>query len=350
MNPCTADWSRFVICVVLACGLGACAHQTTSAAPEVIMEEFMIPSRDPGVQLYVRNKRPAGIDSFRPDKVVLLVHGATYPGESAFDLPLDGFSWMDYLARNGYDTYMMDVRGYGRSTRPPEMDHPPADNPPIADTATAAADCGAAVDFILRRRGIPKLDLVGWSWGTMITPLYTTTHGDKINRLVLYAPLWMRERSNPDTSPLGAYRTVTVDQARTRMRVGVPAGKNPQPDGWFDAWAAATFASDPAGSQANPKYLRAPNGVVSDGRKYWNAGGQPLYDPAEIRVPTLLVVAEWDNDTPTYMAHALLPKLVNADPKRLVIIGEGTHFLLIEKNRMQLFKEVQVFLDEAPGT
>ena len=36
--------------------------------------------------------------------------------------------------------------------------------------------------------------------------------------------------------------------------------------------------------------------------------------------------------------------------KRLVMIGEGTHSIMIEKNRMQLFREVQLFLDEpAPG-
>jgi hypothetical protein len=29
-----------------------------------------------------------------------------------------------------------------------------------------------------------------------------------------------------------------------------------------------------------------------------------------------------------------------------VIIGEGTHSVLMEKNRMQLFREVQLFLDE----
>jgi pimeloyl-ACP methyl ester carboxylesterase len=346
MNAWISPWSRFLTAAALAVGLAACAQQPTSAAAGVVMEEFMIPSPDQGVQLYVRNKHPAGMSSFRADNVVLMVHGATYPGETAFDLPLDGFSWMDYLARNGYDTYMVDVRGYGKSTRPAEMQQPARDNPPIADTATAARDCGAAVDFILQRRGIEQLDLLGWSWGTMITPLYTVAHNDKVHRLVLYAPLWMREKANADTSPLGAYRTVTVAQAKSRMKVGIPAGKQALPDAWFDAWADATFATDPVGSQADPKYLRAPNGVVADGRKYWSGGGKSVYDPADIRVPTLLVVAEWDNDTPTYMAHTLLPKLVNADPKRLVIVGEGTHFLLIEKNRMQLFKQVQMFLDE----
>jgi alpha-beta hydrolase superfamily lysophospholipase len=46
------------------------------------------------------------------------------------------------------------------------------------------------------------------------------------------------------------------------------------------------------------------------------------------------------------MAQALFPRLVNAEPKRLVIIGEGTHSVVMEKNRMQLFREVQLFLDE----
>jgi esterase/lipase len=92
--------------------------------------------------------------------------------------------------------------------------------------------------------------------------------------------------------------------------------------------------------------LRAPNGVVQDGREYWSAG-KPLYNPADIRVPTLLILAEWDADTPLYMAQTLFPQLVNAEPKRLVIIGAGTHSIIMEKNRMQLFREVQMFLDEA---
>ena len=120
------------------------------------------------------------------------------------------------------------------------------------------------------------------------------------------------------------------------------------PEAWFNAWADATFETDPAGSKANPKYVRAPNGVVLDGREYWSSG-KPVYEPADIRVPTLLILAEWDADTPTYMAQALFPMLVNASPKRLVIVGEGTHSLIMEQNRTQLFREVQMFLDEGRG-
>src|SRR4051812_33256465 len=93
-------------------------------APRIAMEEFMVPSADAGIQLYVRNKHPEGVQKFPADKILLYVHGATYPSETAFDLRLNGLSWMDYIAQRGYDVYLVDLRGYGKSTRPPEMDHP----------------------------------------------------------------------------------------------------------------------------------------------------------------------------------------------------------------------------------
>jgi pimeloyl-ACP methyl ester carboxylesterase len=312
-----------------------------------VTEEFMIPGADPGVQLYVRNKRPRDLTTFTADNVVLFVHGATYPAETSFDLQLDGLSWMDYIAGRGYDVYLVDVRGYGKSSRPDEMNQPADRNPPIVRTEVAARDYGAAVDFALKRRGVAKVNALGWSWGTAITALYSSQNNAKVNRLVLHAPVWLRQtKSLTDTgAALGAYRTVTVEAAMKRLATGIPAGKKPMPDAWAQEWARATFATDPVGAQGNPRFVRAPNGVVLDSREYWSAG-KPLYDPADIRVPTLLVLAEWDADTPVYMAQALFPKLVNAEPKRLVIIGEGTHGVMMEKNRMQLFREVQLFLDE----
>jgi len=168
-------WLRLVT-IVFAALLGACAHQSGSA--DLVMEEFMVPAVDPGIQLYVRNKRPQGVTSFSPDKILLYVHGATYPSETAFDLQLSGMSWMDYIARHGYDVYLVDLRGYGRSTRPPEMDLPPDQNAPLVRTTTAVKDVGAAVDFILKRRGVSKINLLGWSWGTTIMCSYTTQNND----------------------------------------------------------------------------------------------------------------------------------------------------------------------------
>ena len=78
------------------------------------------------------------------------MHGATYPSETAFDLPIEGASMMDLIAARGYDVYLVDIRGYGRSTRPPEMSQPPEANQPIVSTEVAVRDFGTAVDHVLQ--------------------------------------------------------------------------------------------------------------------------------------------------------------------------------------------------------
>ncbi len=309
-------------------------------------EHLMIDSDTPGIQLYLRNKRPTGLKP-SAGRTLLYVHGATYPSETAFDLPLDGLSWMDYIAAHGWDVWLVDLRGYGRSTRPPEMEQPAEANPPIVTTDVAIRDVAAAVNFILARRGLEKLNLIGWSWGTTIMGGYAAVNTGKVNRLVLYAPVWLRTTPSQIAGggPLGAYRTVAKDAAKKRWLAGVPEEEVAAliPPGWFDQWADATWATDPKSRDSG--MLRAPNGVIQDVRTYWMQG-QSLYDPGEIRVPTLVIHAEWDQDTPLYMAQAVFEKLRRAPYRRWVEIGEGTHSIIMEKNRMQLFREVQLFLDE----
>jgi pimeloyl-ACP methyl ester carboxylesterase len=340
---------------VAALALNGCATQTAANAPSItatansqlVTEEFMVPSGDAAINLYVRNKRLASTTSFNKDNVVLFVHGATYPSETGFDLRLDGLSWMDVLAQQGFDVYMVDIRGYGKSTRPAAMDQPPMQNKPIADTDIAARDYAAAADFVRKRRGVEKINVLGHSWGTAITALYTTRHADKVNRLVLYAPVWLRKTASLTDSggDLGAYRTVTIEAAFKRKNTGVQPGRDPQPKAWFDAWAEATFASDPVGAQANPKYVRAPNGSVLDSRLFWSAG-KPAFDPKLLTVPTLLILAEWDADTPPYMAETLFPLLTNSPNKKLVMLSEGTHGIMNEVKRFSLFNEVARFYQD----
>jgi pimeloyl-ACP methyl ester carboxylesterase len=315
--------------------------------PALVTEHITIPSDTPGIQLYIRNKRPKE-PAMSADRILLYVHGATYPSETAFDLQLDGLSWMDYIAAHGWDVYLVDLRGYGLSTRPAEMDRPAQENAPIVATDVAVRDVATAVEFVRKRRGVEKISLLGWSWGTSIMGAYAAANSDKVKKLVLYAPLWLRNTPSQlgGDGPLGAYRTVLKENAKKRWLAGVPEDKAADliPSGWFEAWAEATWATDPKAKESGQ--LRAPNGVIRDLREYWVAG-KPYYDPANIRVPTLIMHAEWDQDTPTYMATALFGLLKNAPAKRMVEIGEGTHTVIMEKNRMQLFREVQLFLDES---
>jgi pimeloyl-ACP methyl ester carboxylesterase len=327
---------------------------TASAQTQLVSEDIMVKSPDPGIEIFVRNKRPANMTSFRPERTVIYVHGATYPSSTAFDLKLDGVSWMEYIASRGYDVYLLDLRGYGKSTRPDEMSEDPAKNPPIVRGDTAVKDIGTVVDFVLAHRNIPRVDLLGWSWGTALMATYTTQNNAKVERLVLYAPSWIRQtpslvQTGPGPTP--AYRMVSRDSALGRWMTGVPEEKKAAliPAGWFDAWADATWATDPEGAKMNPPVLRAPNGVIQDGLEYTGAG-KAYYDPSKITVPTLLIHAEWDRDTPAYMAQTLFPLLVNSPGKRYVQLAEGTHTIVMEKNRLKLFEAVQSFLDEAGGS
>ena len=338
-------WAVVATALLVVLGL---APTPAPAAEAVVMQEFMVPASDPGIQLYVRNKHQAGMQSFPAERVLVYVHGATYPAETAFDLPVGGVSMMDILAARGWDVWMLDVRGYSRSTRPAEMDQPAAAGKPIVDTAMAARDVGSVVDFVLKQRQVAKVNLMGWSWGTSIMGLYATTHNANIERLVLYAPQWLSTQTVPaNAPPLGSYRAVTRDSARDRWLMGVPDDKKADliPPGVFEAWADATFATDPAGAKQTPPILRAPNGTTQDSRDYWLAGKR-LYEPSNITVPTLLIHAEWDADLPSYQTAAYFAELKNAPYKRWVELGEGTHTVMLEKNRMQFINAVVQFLEE----
>ena len=84
-----------IFCFVALVGY---AGMSSQAEPKLATESYMIPSRDSGIQLHVRNKRPEGMIQFSPEKTLLYVHGTTQAASSTFDLPLDGLSWMDYIA------------------------------------------------------------------------------------------------------------------------------------------------------------------------------------------------------------------------------------------------------------
>jgi pimeloyl-ACP methyl ester carboxylesterase len=312
-----------------------------------VAEDVMIPSGAPGIELYVRNKRAAGGIPVAPGKTLLYVHGTSQAAEATFDLALDGLSWMDYLAERGWDVWLVDLRGYGRSTRPPEMREPAELHPPVCTTDVAVRDFAAAAAFVRKARGVPRLSIMGWSWGTTIVAAYAAEHPELVERLVLYAPVWLRGARPADEKPLGAYQTWTPEAQLANLQTGAPEARRAElmPAAWRALWTEAALATDPEGARRNPPVVRTPAGAPYDSRAYW-ASGRPYYDPGRITAPTLIVHGEWDGLLPLSMAEAIFAKLARVPRKRLVEIGEATHFSMLEKNRLQLFREVQLFLDE----
>jgi hypothetical protein len=120
---------------------------------------------------------------------------------------------------------------------------------------------------------------------------------------------------------LGAYRVVDRAAAKARWLNGVPEDKKTAilPDAWFEAWAGATFAQ----SELGPDRPRAPNGTVQDSREFW-AAGKPVYDPAEIAVPVLIVHGDLDRDCPIDMAQAVFGKLSSAPTRSWFEIRDAT--------------------------
>lgn len=315
----------------------------------IVKEDFRIQSDTPGIELLVRNKRLASIESFSAERTILIVHGATYPIESLFDVALDGFTFLDFLASHGYDVYAVNVRGYGGSTRPPEMEQPADHNPPLVRTETAVRDFGTAVDFILKRKKLSKINVFGMSWGGTIAAAYTSMHNDKVNKLSLVAPQWISSEPIPldPGGQIEAYRFVPTNQMKVRWLSAAPEHKRASllPEGWFEKWSEATFASDPTSKMRTPPSIQATNGPIQDVREYWGAG-KKLYEPRDIKVPVLLVHAEWDIDVPIELAKELFSEITGAPYRRWAEIGEGTHMVMLEKNRLQVFQAVQQFLDE----
>jgi len=343
------DQCRLFFSLVTLVGLLGCAAEHQASGPKIESQSYLIASSDTGIQLFIRNKHAEGMSRFSAERTVIYVNGTTQASEPTFDLPLDGFSWMDYLATRGYDVYLVDLRGYGGSSRPPEMEQPAANNPAIVRTDTAIRDLGSAIDHVLARHQLNGLNVIGWSWGATIAGAYTAAHNDKVRKLVLYAPQWVREGGTVGgPGALGAYQAWTVQQARDRLQLGTPEAKKDElfPPAWFQQWAAAELATDPAGAAMNPAVVRTPNGSLQDMRDYWFAG-KPYWDPAQVTVPTLVVRGEWDGVLPLGETLGVFNALTNAHSKRMVVVGAGSHMMFIERNREQLFREVQLFLDES---
>jgi pimeloyl-ACP methyl ester carboxylesterase len=211
---------------------------------------------------------PARLD--RPPRerpVVVLLPSATLAARGLWDLPFGDHSVMDALARQGYDTFAVELGGYGPSS-PPEDD-------PRGGARSACRDLGIAIERIAELRGTRRMVLVGPSWGAQVAGRFAGEHPELVRGLVLYGFNWRRR------IPALVLREVfgaKALEARTRAvtREGVLSDFRPgdQAEGLPEAFADFMLSQGRS----------VPTGALRD-----FAGELPLVEPERLEMPTLMI-------------------------------------------------------------
>ncbi|HWQ70420.1 MAG TPA: alpha/beta fold hydrolase [Patescibacteria group bacterium] len=353
-------WSRIGLVCRMAVAIIAISASTVAAAEQenaIVKEEFLVQGKDQGVKLFVREKRLANLPKIVKENVILFVHGVPGPGSVMFDLAIPGYSWLEYVAERGFDAFSLDIRGFGRSTRPPEMKESPYQNLPLVRADQVMRDIDVAVDYIRSKRKVDKVNIIGYSIGASWSALYATLHPEKVGKLVMYGAIYGKnstfistfgDPTNPDRPNLemGAYRYLSQKELLDQWDGWI---KPELQDEWrdkevIDAWISALLGSDPTAKQRSPESIQVPNGPYID----WHEihAGRSLFDPARIRASTMIVRGSAEELMTNEAADELLQRLTSAPIKRRLDIGDSTHYAILEKNRLQLYRGVLNFLEE----
>jgi len=305
-------------------------------------------------QIYVREVVLAGTvlrDAVPGDRVVLFIHGAGTPAEVSFDVAYQDYSWMEFLARAGFDVFAMDTTGYGRSTRPAPMNDPcnlsreqqtafvpsliaspcaPSYPHQLTTIASDWNDIGAVVDHIRVLRHVERLNLIAWSLGGPRAGGYASQHPDKVRALVLLAPAYNRagRAEAPEKIPADgpAFNKQSLDDFTSNWdrQVGCP---DQYERGAHDAVWSAMLASDPVGASWGTGVRRAPQTTV------W---GWSTAAVEKMKMPTLMVSGAHDKQVPSERVRDLYADLGSPD-KVFVDLACSSHNAMWEKNHQLLF-------------
>ncbi len=308
--------------VAFGCALATAAVLTaavSSAAQEVVGAENWV--EHDGIRLYVWEKYLGTPSGKRP---VVLAHGSATAGRESFDLQVPGkpsYSLMDFLAREGFDVFALDTRGFGRSTHPEGH----------MTTQEASQDLNAVVDYVLKIRGGRRVNLLGWSWGTQYGGMFVMAHPDKVEKYVSYAQMHL---DSPDL----ARRRARVDAFRKTPYVQIPEA------GWKLRFTSMTPAdvNDPAVVDAYARAAAEVERRTATGPQLDMATLIPMVDPRLIPVPTMIIHGEYDDVADPDGLLPFFRRLPNPY-KRYVIVPDAGHMMHLQKGHRLFQHEVASF-------
>jgi pimeloyl-ACP methyl ester carboxylesterase len=249
--------------------------------------------------------------------LLVLAHGSATGGRESFDLQVPGapsYSLMDMLARQGYDVCALDVRGFGRSTRPEGF----------LTTEQAAQDLNAVVDYLCALRGVERVHLLAWSWGTQYGGQFVMAHPEKVVRYASYAQM------HADSPDLKTRRPrLAVFQRSPYIRI--------TEQGWKLRFNSLTpdAVNDPAVMDAFARAAVAAEEKSPTGPQIDVLTRLPLVDPSRITVPTLMIHGEYDDVADTQGLLPFFAALPNPD-KQYVVVPEGGHMLHLQRGHRRL--------------
>src|SRR6201989_3282705 len=228
------------------------------------------------VKLFLWNK--VADDPAKTKGTILFVHGSSMASQPTFDLDVPGrldSSAMEYFARQGYDTWCVDMEGYGRSEKGRN------NNAPIA---MGAEDCFAAATYIQKLRGKRPVLVYGISSGALRAALFAQRHPELVARLALDAMVWTGEGAPTLHERRKKLPEFSAKNRRPIDRAFVHSIFNRDHPGTAEGKVIEAFAD-----QILKLDSSVPTGTYVD-----MCSKLPVVDPEKIAVPTLIMRGQWD--------------------------------------------------------
>ncbi|MFC7132869.1 MULTISPECIES: alpha/beta hydrolase [Salinibaculum] len=288
---------------------------------------------DDGLTLNCWERSPADAD-----EAVLFVHGVVTNARALFVTPVEGdtsYSWLHAASDLGRAAFAMDQRGYGDSDVPAVMDEPPEGRDPPTRADQAADDIAAVVDWI--REDYDTVHLVGVSWGSHTTGRYLERDDPPVASLVHCAPVY--EPAYDFETGLDALSIPDADRAWFEQdRETVRARSDHDPEVFDAIWRAQVESNQGVDDDT---YV-AQAGGIADWRE--SVRGDPVWDPANIDVPTMVFYGTDDTLADRQGSLACFDRLP-VDKAEYVEMAGVDHYMMHGERRQEVFRLVSDFQD-----
>ena len=295
----------------------------TETVSDDVLSRAVVPLERNGIDLYLTRTMLSGTE---PQKQILLIHGVTYSSHE-FDIDYEDYSLVRKLAQEGYGVWLLDIAGFGQSEEVKDGFMP--------DSDYAAEDIHAAVEKIIHETGQEKIDVLGWSWGTVTVSRFAVRYPELVDRLVLYAPILTGIGEYAITEP---FHHNTWEHAADDFQRNEDGSINEEITDPVirELWCSSCWHFDGESS---------PNGGRRD---VCVDSSVDLIDLSKIRTPTLVICGDQDPYLNYDKVNACLDSL--PEGSSLEIIPGGAHMVFVEKPFYHDFQDrLLEFLNDDAG-